>query len=102
MKSERFQTLVSQNPENEMFRFSLAQALFEEGTHEAAVPHFEACIQKKPDWMLAHILLAKAKIKLDSKEDAIALLKRALILAREQNHKDPEAEVMALLNDLGA
>jgi len=100
MKSARFQPLVESNPDNEMFRFSLAQALFDEGSLDEAISHFSVCIKMKPDWMLAHILLAKAHIQLGNSELALPLLKHALQLAREQNHKDPEAEIQALLHDL--
>ena len=41
MRSARFQSLVSQQPANELFRFSLAQALIEEGKPGEAIPHLE-------------------------------------------------------------
>ncbi|MDQ8205095.1 tetratricopeptide repeat protein [Pelagicoccus sp. SDUM812003] len=100
MKTQRFQDLVSKNPDNELFRFSLAQALIEEDRHEEAIEHLDTCIQKKPDWMVAEILKGKSLLALQRPTDAKQTLERALQLAVEQHHETPEAEVRKLLADL--
>lgn len=97
---EQFQALAAQHPGNEMFRFSLAQALVAEGHAEAAVPHFEFCVAKKADWMMARILLGKLLLQLGRREEAKALLQAALQLAIDQHHEDPERELRQLLADL--
>lgn len=83
-----------------MFRFSLAQALVAADRAAEAVPHFEICIAKKPDWMMAHILLGKLCLKLTRRAEAKSLFDAALLLAVEQHHEDPERELRALLADL--
>lgn len=100
MKTERFQTLVSKNPDNELFRFSLAQALIEEGKHDDAIPHLDFCIAKKGDWMMAEILKGKCLLTLDRPTDAKPVLEHALQLAVEQEHEAPEAELRKLLESL--
>ncbi|MBC2605201.1 molecular chaperone DnaJ [Pelagicoccus albus] len=100
MKTERFQTLVSKNPNNELFRFSLAQALIEEEHHEEAIEHLDFCINKKDDWMMAEILKGKSLLALQRNEDAKPSLERALKLAVDQNHEGPEAELRKLLESL--
>lgn len=100
MKTQRFQELVSKNPNNELFRFSLAQALIDEGRHEEAVEHLTLCTEKKPDWMMAEILKAKSLLSLKKTEEAKPVLERALNLAIEQHHETPEAEVRQLLSTL--
>jgi predicted Zn-dependent protease len=100
MNSGRFANLTQSNPDNEMFRFSYGEALFEETKYQACIEHLEFCVGKVPDWMIPHILLGKAYIALDRKSDAILHLEKALILAREQHHEDPETEVVGLLEDL--
>lgn len=97
---EQFQALVERQPANEMFRFSLAQALVSEGRGAEAVPHFEFCVDRKADWMMARILLGKLLLQLDRKPAARPLLEDALRLAVEQHHEDPERELRALLTDL--
>ena len=97
---EHFQALVERQPANEMFRFSLAQALVAESRGPEAVPHFEACVAKKSDWMMARILLAKLLLQLGRKAEARPLIEDALRLAVEQHHEDPERELRAILSDL--
>ena len=97
MRSQRFQDLVEQNPENELFRFSLAQSLLKENRLTEAEPHLRLCIEKKPDWMVAWILLGKALLELDRKQEARPILEEALRLAIDQHHEEPEAELRALL-----
>jgi predicted Zn-dependent protease len=100
MSSTRFAALVAQQPENEMFRFSLAQALLRENQPDAAVPHLEFCAGKKADWMMARILLGKTLLSLGRRTEAKDWLAQALQLAVDQNHEDPERELRALLAEL--
>ena len=97
---EQFQSLVAQQPANELFRFSLAQALVAENRPEEAVEHYEFCVGKKADWMMPRILLGKVLLQLNRPAEAKQLLEAALSLAVEQHHEDPERELRALLADL--
>jgi predicted Zn-dependent protease len=99
-RAEHFSALVARHPENEMFRFSLAQALVDENRPAEAVPHYEFCVAKKSDWMMARILLGKLLLALGRRAEAKPLLTDALRLAREQHHEDPERELQALLAEL--
>lgn len=100
-RSQAFSALVSQQPHNELFRFSLAQALLAEQRPADAVEHLILCAQKKADWMMPRILLGKALITLGRKSEARPWLEEALQLAIDQNHEDPESELRALLLDIG-
>lgn len=95
----QFQALVEQQPDNELFRFSLAQALAAEGRGADAVPHYEFCVAKKSDWMMARILLGKLLLHLGRRAEARTQLETALALAVAQHHEDPERELRALLAD---
>jgi predicted Zn-dependent protease len=99
-RSEHFQALVARQPENELFRFSLAQALAAEGRAEEAVPHYTFCVEKKTDWMMPRILLGKLLLQLGRRAEAKPLLQAALRLATDQHHEDPERELRALLAEL--
>jgi len=94
---ERFSALVTAQPDNELFRFSLAQALTAAGRDEDAVAHFEFCVARKADWMMPRILLGKLLLARGRQDEARPLLEQALRLAIEQQHEDPEAELRALL-----
>ncbi len=96
-RSTHFAALVTAQPESELFRFSLAQALVDEDRPLEALPHFEYCIQAKADWMMPRILLGKLLLQLGRTSDARPLLEEALQLAVDQHHEEPEAELRALL-----
>lgn len=100
-RTAQFQSLVEKQPDNELFRFSLAQALLAEGRGAEAIPHFEMCVAKKADWMMPRILLGKLFLSLNRRDEARPLLEQALALAIDQHHEDPERELRALLADLG-
>lgn len=91
---------MAKQPENELFHFSLAQALTAEGRHAESVTHYQFCIAKKADWMMPRILLGKGLLQLGRRAEAKPLLEAALQLAITQNHEDPERELHALLAEL--
>jgi len=96
-RTEQFQALAARQPENELFRFSLAQALAADGQLAAAVPHYEFCVAKKADWMMPRILLGKVLLELNRATEARPILESALRLAIEQQHDSPEQELRSLL-----
>jgi Flp pilus assembly protein TadD len=101
-RREHFAALVARQPGNELFRFSLAQALVAEGRTEEALVHFQTCAEGKVDWMMPRILLGKALLGLGRWEEARSWLESALRLAVEQHHEEPEVELRALLADFRA
>ncbi len=99
-RADHFQALVAQQPENELFRFSLAQALVADGRAADALGHLEYCTAKRADWMVARILLGKQLLQLGRRAEARPHLEAALRLAIEQHHEDPERELRGLLAEL--
>lgn len=101
MKSDRFRELCKSAPDNDLFRFSLGQALIDEGKSEEAIPHLEFCAEKRADWMVARILLGRAWMSMGKHAKARPILEEALHLAIEQEHETPEAEIRDLLVEVG-
>ena len=99
-KSDIYQAKVSQSPENVMFRFSLGQALYEEGRSADAVTHLEKCVASRDDWMLPRILLGKVLLQQKQEDAARPHLEDALTLAIAQHHDAPAAELRLILKDL--
>jgi predicted Zn-dependent protease len=99
-RSDHFATLVAQQPDNQLFRFSLAQALLNENRPMEAIEHLTACANKKADWMMPRILLGKTLLGLGRKTEARPWLEQALQLAVAQDHDDPAAEMRALLQEM--
>lgn len=99
-KSEIFQQKVQAKPDNTLFRFSLGQALYDEGQTQEAIPHLQKCADSRADWMLPRILLGKAHLAANDTATAKPILETALQLAIEQHHDDPAEELQAILEDL--
>ncbi|CAM2794652.1 tetratricopeptide repeat protein [Rariglobus hedericola] len=99
-RSVHFAALVAKQPDNELFRFSLAQALLAEDRGADALEHLEACARKKADWMMPRIMLGKTLLALGRRAEAKPWLADALQLAIDQDHQDPEAELRGLLAGL--
>ncbi len=99
-RSTQFAALVAQQPDNELFRFSLAQAYLAEQRPADAIEHLQLCAGKKAEWMMPRILLGKALVGLGRRAEAKPWLEQALALAIAQSHEDPERELRAILAEL--
>ena len=99
-RSSQFAALVAQQPQNELFRFSLAQALLAEGRPAEAVGHLALCTGRKPEWMMPRILLGKTLLGLGRRAEAKPWLEEALRLAIAQDHEDPAREMRELIAEL--
>jgi predicted Zn-dependent protease len=99
-KTAQFAALVAQQPDNELFRFSLAQALLAEDRPADALEHLTCCARKKPEWMMPRILLGKTLLGLGRRAEAKPWLEEALQLALAQDHEDPARELQSLLAEL--
>ena len=97
----RYQKMVEQFPDNELARFSLGKAYYDLGQFGDAKEQFELAISRKPDWMAVQILLGKCAVALGESATARLAFERARLLAIEQNHEGPLAEVEQLLRDIG-
>lgn len=97
---ERHKKLLEQFPNNELARFSLGKAYFDNGDVVAAREEFEIALAKKPDWMVVQILIGKCELALGNKDKARAAFERARQLAIEQNHEGPLAEMEQMLAEL--
>ena len=97
---DQFAALVAKQPDKELFRFSLAQALLTAGRGADAREHLEFCCRRKADWMMPRIMLGKHLLAAGLIADAKPLLSQALDLAVAQAHEDPASELRALLAGL--
>lgn len=98
-KSEIYLPKVQAQPDNMLFRFSLGQALYEEGSVSESIPHLQKCVDSQVDWMLPRILLGKAFLQTGETEQAKPILENALQLAIEQSHEGPEGELREIIAD---
>ena len=97
----RYEKMVEQFPQNELARFSLGKALFDEGEFLRAKEHLEVALARKPDWMVVQILIGKCELALGNKASAKGAFENALKLAIEQHHEGPQMEMEQALQELG-
>ncbi len=87
-------------PDNDLARFSLAQAYFDANDFTNAAEHLRALCAKKSDWMVVHILLGKCGLTEGKRDKAKELFEHARRLAVEQHHDGPREELEELLKTL--
>ena len=97
VRISQFRQKLKSSPNNQLFRYSLAQSLFEEGDLEEAVVHFLKCLELRADWMLVALYLGKAYIEKQDYPEAEKYLKLTINLGLKQNHMDPVDEAKELL-----
>jgi predicted Zn-dependent protease len=97
---DQFSALVAKQPDNELYRFSHAQALLAGGRAGDAREHLEFCCRRKADWMMPRIMLGKLLLASGQTAEAKPLLEAALALAVAQAHEDPASELRGLLANL--
>ena len=97
---ERHRKMVEQFPNNEIARFSLGKALYDDGQIAAAKEQFDIALAKKPDWMVVQILTGKCALAQGDKATARAAFEKARDLAMTQHHEGPLAEMEQMLAEL--
>lgn len=96
----RQRALVTRHPSSELARFSLAKALVDAGQPAEAREHLDFCVARKPDWMVAWMLLGACQRALGNVTAARAAYVTARDLAVAQHHEGPLAEIEAVLAGL--
>ncbi|MEK9783839.1 MAG: tetratricopeptide repeat protein, partial [Opitutales bacterium] len=88
----QFRQKLSTSPENLLFKYSLAQALFEENHFDEAIELFEQCIANRTDWMLVALYLGKAYLETGNSDNSEKYLPLTSELGQKPNHDDPVEE----------
>lgn len=99
-KIQRFARVVEQNPDNELARYSLGSAYFDEDRFGEAEPHFARALELRDDWVMAYILRARCLIRLGQVELARTQLALGREHSIEQHHDAPVEEIDEILEDL--
>ena len=98
----RQREMVARYPTNELARFSLGKALFDQGEFEQALEQFTPALTAKPDWMMVEILIGKCHLALGRTGPARSSFLKARDLAIAQHHEGPLEEMEQLLGELDA
>lgn len=97
----QFRKMASDDPENELGHFRLGQLLMEDGQHEEAVKSFRRTLELSPHFSKVFQLLGASLMKLNRRDDAIAVLKEGFEVADQRGDNIPRDEMSKLLVELG-
>ena len=93
----KYEGLLKARPNDELIMFSLGKALLDAGRVDEADAVLRMALDKKPDWMIVTMLLARIA---GQKKDIITekeFWQKGLKLAIDQNHEGPMEECRAEL-----
>ena len=96
----KYEGLLKARPNDELIMFSLGKALLDAGRLVEAETMLRLALEKKPDWMIVTMLLAKIADQNKDLTGAKVLWQKGLELAIAQNHEGPEEECRAELKRL--
>ena len=99
-KVAKWLPLVEKHPDNELARYSLGSAYFDERRFAEAEPHFQRALELKGDWVMAYILRARCLIALGRVDEARPLLAKGREHSIQQRHEGPVEEIDAILAEL--
>jgi predicted Zn-dependent protease len=100
MSSEKWKNLLTEDPDNELVRFSLAKAFMDEHQWKDAIREFEMLVQAKKDYALAWAFLARCKLENGDREGARIAAETGLPIAHAQKHEVPTDEILAVIEEL--
>jgi tetratricopeptide (TPR) repeat protein len=96
----RFQTLVDDDPENELALFSLGQALQEARRPAEAEGFLKRAYVLQPDLMMAWYRRGECLVQLGRWEEAREMAQRTLDLAISQHHVGPRQDAEEMLEEI--
>src|SRR5262245_5704935 len=99
-KSAKCKPLAEKHPDNELARYSLGSACFDEGRFAEAEPQFQRALELKGEWVMAYILRARCLIQLGRVDEARPLLAKGREHSIQQRHEGPVEEIDAILAEL--
>jgi uncharacterized protein HemY len=93
----KYEGLLKARPNDELILFSLGKALLDAGRIDEADAVLRLALDKKPDWMIVTMLLAKIAGQRKDLVTEKEFWQKGLKLAIDQNHEGPEEECRAEL-----
>jgi predicted Zn-dependent protease len=100
MDSAEWKTLLDEEPDNELVRFSYAKALMDEKSWPLAIREFERLVAADADYAIAWAFLARCALNAGERDKARAAAERGMPAARKLGHDVPIEELESVLEEL--
>ena len=97
---QEWKSLLDDEPDNELIRFSYAKALLDAQQFSEAVPEFRRLVQDNADYALAWAFLARSSLLAGDLPGARLACEQGMPVAKRQRHEIPESEIQAVLDEL--
>ena len=98
----QFRKMATDDPENELGHFRLAQLLMEDQQLEEAVKSFRRTLELSPQFSKVYQLVGRCLIDLGRKDEAVQVLLHGYQVADERGDNMPREEMAKMLKELGA
>ena len=101
---DRLQTLkdiLAQDPSNSFARYGLAMELSNRGETDNAMVEFHTLIKTNPDYTAGYFMAAQTLSRASRNDEAKKLLHDGIATAQRTNDRHAEAEMQAMLDELG-
>ena len=99
---DQFRKMATDDPDNALGHFSLGRELLAAGQYDEAVRSFERVVQIDPNISRAYQHMAAALLKQGRRDDAVAKLTAGAKVAQSRGDMMPKAEMVKMLQELGA
>jgi tetratricopeptide (TPR) repeat protein len=97
----QFRKMASDDPDNELGHFRLAQLLMEDKQFDEAVKSFQRTLELSPQFSKSYQLLGNCLVQLGRKDEAVDLLRKGYQVADERGDNIPREEMGKMLKALG-
>ncbi len=98
---EQLEKLLAREPADVFLNFALAMEYFKGGRHEEALAQFDRVNEIDPDYVAAYFQKGNALVSLGRREDAKAVLRQGIEVARRTGNSHAASEMNELLTALG-
>jgi predicted Zn-dependent protease len=98
---EMLSQFLEQNPTDAFARYGLAMEYSKQGDFDRALAEFSILLENHPDYTAGYFMAAQTLVRAERKEDAKKMLTDGIASARRTGNLHAQAEMEAMLGDLG-
>jgi thioredoxin-like negative regulator of GroEL len=101
-RREKIEAMLADDPGDTFLRYSLAMELDKEGRHDESLTKFRELTADKPPYIAAFFMAGQQLARLGRTEEARAILRDGIEVARTQNDAHAAGEMSEFLASLGS
>ena len=99
-RKQQIEEMLAEDPNDSFLRYGLAMEYVSAGQDEEAVTCFAELLRRTPDYVPGYMQAGRALTRLDRIEDARAMFKEGITVARQQGDQHAAEEMQGFLDGL--